>query len=61
MFMCECDTLLNPQKDTLDNLLTPERYVAPRRHSPNFQLSRLLLSVAVTYVQSVPEFIRLRA
>ncbi len=36
---------------TLDNLLTSVRYVASRRRSPNFQLSRLLLSAAVTYVQ----------
>ncbi len=38
--MCERDTLLSPQKDTLDNLTTPEQYVTSRRRSPNLQLAQ---------------------
>ncbi len=39
---------VDPRKDTLDNLRTPVWYVPPRRHSPNFQLTRPLDSLVLT-------------
>ncbi len=55
MFMCEWDTILNPRR-TLWTIFayTCAICTSSKRRSPNFQLSRLLLCVAVTYVQWSP-------